>query len=254
MQINFRNNPKVKYIENSHVSDLLTNQENSTVTVFKKFYEGGNEIIRGFFVSSRKLKPNEEINSECESDIYYSTNKNNSYENNNFLQEKFIAEPFSQNLMKKFNENNIVKVEDSLDLEPSTQRNLSKPDTKNLVTNFFQFLIISFLILILIDICYYFIQLNEENSYEREMCLKEYQDHSCEKIRFEDGPILNEFCLEKKKCINFKYKRVSFHSLLSRFIKEVFFNFFASFTEMSYKTFLSTIVILISCCYIKKFI
>ena len=38
--------------------------------------------------------------------------------------------------MKKFNENNIVKIEDSLDLEPSTQTNVSKPYTKNLVTNF----------------------------------------------------------------------------------------------------------------------
>jgi lipopolysaccharide biosynthesis glycosyltransferase len=86
------------------------------------------------------------------------------------------------------------------------------------------------------------------------MCIKEYRDHSCEKITFEDGPILNEFCKEKMKCINFKYNRVSFHSLLSRFIREVFLNFFASLTEMSYKTGISVIIILISCSLIKKFI
>ena len=104
--------------------------------------------------------------------------------------------------------------------------------------------ILIFLILILIDLGYYFFQVSKENEIERRICITEYKDHNCDKVSYSDGPILNEFCKEKEKCIDVKYNKVYFHTILSKFIKDVFWNFFSSMLEFSVKA-LSTVFLIV---------
>jgi hypothetical protein len=245
MNIDLRNHPRVKYVENSNVVKMFNNRDHSTVTIFKKFYEDGYEVVKGFFVSRRKLNSNEEISNEVESEVYYSNNQLNSAEiiSQRNRDDNLIA----SSLMK-------YELYESENIELRNSLSLRKVNGNKVFKNFLYFLLISIIILILIDICFYFMQMNQENEFERENCLKEYEDHSCGKLKISDGPILNEFCREKIKCINFKHSRVYFHTILSRFIREFSWSLFSSIFDFSYKSLITVIVIITAGILFRKFI
>ena len=62
----------------------------------------------------------------------------------------------------------------------------------------------------------------KDNDIERERCIKEYNENKCDKMTSDDGPIVNDFCTEKLKCIN--DHTVYFHIVLIKYIRSVISN------------------------------
>lgn len=79
---------------------------------------------------------------------------------------------------------------------------------------------------LLVDLFKYKELIKSENAIELNMCILEFKANECEKLSIEDGPILNNFCKEKKKCIEY-YNQVFFLKLLSRYITDVLGNIFS---------------------------
>ena len=64
-------------------------------------------------------------------------------------------------------------------------------------------------------------KVKRDNEIERDRCKEEYKANKCNEINIEDGPIINDYCMERKKCI--KDNVVCFHEVLIRYIKNVIF-------------------------------
>lgn len=215
MNLDFRTNPRVKYIESKNVADLFLNNNNTTATIFKKFYENGHEIISGFFVSKRKLGENE-IAQNTEGEIYLSNNQIKSEPKNaNNIDELMTNMHQTRKLLNK-----------DIKLLPKKDTQ-TKFDLKEIVKSFLFLTILVILVLFMIDLGYYFSTISKENEYEKRICIKEYLDHSCGNITIEDGPILIEYCKEREKCLDENYQKVFFHTVITRFFKDIFSNIFS---------------------------
>ena len=62
----------------------------------------------------------------------------------------------------------------------------------------------------------------KDNGIERERCINEYKENKCDKMTSDDGPIVNDFCTEKLKCIH--DHTVYFHVVLIKYIRSVISN------------------------------
>jgi len=89
-----------------------------------------------------------------------------------------------------------------------------------------------------------YIKIRKENNIKRNQCIEEFKYNNCNKITIEDGPILNEFCLEKKQCI--EQHQTFFHEILINYIKSVFVH---SFNNIS---FLNTVIFVFGMIFVLK--
>ena len=87
-------------------------------------------------------------------------------------------------------------------------------------------------------------RVKKENDIERQNCFNEYKANNCSFISVDDGPIINNFCIEKKKCIS--SHTVYFHIVLINYIRSIFQN---SFKNLS---FVNTILFILSMIFIVK--
>ena len=59
-------------------------------------------------------------------------------------------------------------------------------------------------------------KVKRDNKIDRDRCYEEYKANKCNEININDGPWINDFCFEKKKCLE---SDVFFHEILIRYIK-----------------------------------
>lgn len=125
-------------------------------------------------------------------------NKNNNY-NNNF---------FNQNYNNCYYDNN------------NNNNNLNLDIISKILFILFCF----FMVFLIYDFVIIYKNVKKDNNIERNRCMEEYKANKCDIMNVDDGPIVNEFCMEKLKCIS--EHTVYFHIVLIKYIKSFFYNAF----------------------------
>ena len=64
------------------------------------------------------------------------------------------------------------------------------------------------------------IKVIKEKNIDRNRCIREYMENECDKIKIDDGPIINDFCDEKMKCLQDNI--ISIIDVIKKFIKGCF--------------------------------
>ena len=243
--------PLVRSVNKKEVAKIFDEEEYTTNTVFKRFYQDGCEVVRGIFLSKRKLTKEELADQSLKEEYcFYNSNgrgdlDNNGSNNSNdfFNRENNMALHALINSNRNNNGNSIQNISDSNDLSIAQYVNNIPTNNNNPIKLTFSKLLymtlIVCLILFLLDLCHYFTDLQGEHEIEREKCIAEYNQNECDEVTVNDGPILNDFCKEKAKCKNVTFSNVYFHSILTRFIKDFFGNLFGSVIMLSMKSLIS---------------
>ena len=91
----------------------------------------------------------------------------------------------------------------------------------NLIKGILLVIFIAIIILLVWDFYPMYKKVKRENKIERDKCNEEYLANKCNEMNIDDGPLINEFCYEKKKCMEFE---IFFHEILIRYIKNVIFH------------------------------
>ena len=82
-----------------------------------------------------------------------------------------------------------------------------------------------------------------DNNIERNRCIEEYKANKCDKMTVNDGPIVNDFCTEKLKCI--QDHTVYFHVVLIKYIRSIISNSLKGNSLINISLFSITILIII---------
>ena len=82
----------------------------------------------------------------------------------------------------------------------------------------------------------------KDNEIERDRCKKEYKENKCYQITIDDGPIINDYCMERKKCI--RDNVVCFHEVLIRYAKNIILVTLKGSTIKNVFIFLVTVLII----------
>ncbi len=112
----------------------------------------------------------------------------------------------------------------------------------NLIQKIFGILFCFIIAFLVYDFVIIYKNVKKDNNIEREKCAAEYKENNCNKMSISDGPIVNEYCTEKLKCIS--AHTVYFHVVLIKYIRSVISNFVKGSNLISL-SFISIIVILI---------
>ena len=147
----------------------------------KEKNKGGYHIVEGVFKAISKDKvPNPP--KDLSSKYYYSTNKDYKY----------------------FRGNN----------------NRNNQSRECLIIKRIILLILIFIIFVLVfDFFNVYRKILKDNEIERDRCKEEYKANKCNQITIDDGPIINDYCMERKKCI--RDNVVCFHEVLIRYAKNI---------------------------------
>ena len=73
--------------------------------------------------------------------------------------------------------------------------------------------------------------------------MEEYLANKCDKMKIKDGPIVNDYCTEKLKCIS--DHTVYFHVVLIKYIRSIFSNIMKGNSFISILFFSVTIIFII---------
>ena len=122
--------------------------------------------------------------------------------------------------------------------------NVNDNDSIKAIKNVLLILFFFFIFFIIVDFFNLYKKVKKENDIERQNCINEYNANNCSYISIDDGPIRNNFCIEKKKCIS--SHTVYFHIILIKYIRSIFQN---SFKNLS---FVNTILFVLSMIFIVK--
>ena len=147
----------------------------------KEKYKDGHHIVDGIF---RAIKKDKEPNppKDISPKYFYSTNRD----------------------MKYFNGNN-------------NTNNQSKECT---IIKLILLLIFIFILFFLVfDFYNVYRKILKDNEIERDRCKEEYKANKCNQVTIDDGPILNDYCMERKKCI--RDNVICFHEVLIRYAKNI---------------------------------
>ena len=190
-------NEVVDYINSVSIKKIIFNnififQGDYVTNVFtKESIKNGHKTIDGVFRAVSKDKvPNQPNNVFI--GYFYSNNKNQNYISNN----------------NNYNNNKIY------------EKNNSNNNDLNLIKSIFLIIFISIIILLVVDFFSMYRQVKRDNKIDRDKCIEEYLANNCDKMKINDGPLINEFCFEKRKCKEFE---VFFHEILIRYIKNILF-------------------------------
>ena len=152
----------------------------------KETIKDGHKMVDGVFRAISKNKvPNP--SKDLPIKYYYSTNKGQKYIPNEF---------YGNNIRQESNEFILIK-------------------------KIILMIIVVCIILLALDFFNMYRKVKRDNDIERNQCLEEFKANKCEQINIDDGPHINEFCKEKKKCI--LDNEVCFHEVLIRYAKNVIF-------------------------------
>ena len=69
----------------------------------------------------------------------------------------------------------------------------------NLIKGILLVIFIAIIILLVWDFYPMYKKVKRENKIERDKCNEEYLANKCNEMNIDDGPLINEFCYEKKK-------------------------------------------------------
>ena len=106
------------------------------------------------------------------------------------------------------------------------------------------FILFCFLIAFLIyDFVSIYKNVKNDNNIERNRCIEEYKANKCDKMTVNDGPIVNDFCTEKLKCI--QDHTVYFHVVLIKYIRSIISNSLKGNSLINISLFSITILIII---------
>ena len=81
-----------------------------------------------------------------------------------------------------------------------------------------------------------------DNNIEKNRCMEEFKENNCSKIKISDGPIINEYCKEKLKCIS--THTVYFHVVLIKYIRSVICNCVEGYNLISLSLFSFTLLMI----------
>ena len=116
-------------------------------------------------------------------------------------------------------------------------------NTNNYMIQKVFFILFCFIIVFLIyDFLTIYKNVKKDNNIERNRCINEYKESRCNKVTSSDGPIANDFCTEKLKCIN--EHTVYFHVVLIKYIRSIITNFIRGDNLLNISLFSITIIII----------
>ena len=110
------------------------------------------------------------------------------------------------------------------------------------------FILFSLLIVFLIyDFISIYKDVKKDNNIERNRCIEEFKANKCDKIKINDGPIVNDFCTEKLKCIH--EHTVYFHVVFIKYITSIISNSLRGNNLINISLFIITLLIIIRILY-----
>ena len=146
----------------------------------------------------------------------------------------FIGYFYSNNKDQKYIGNN------NNNYNQKYSKNNNEGNNFNLIKGILLVIFIAIIILLVWDFYPMYKKVKRENKIERDKCNEEYLANKCNEMNIDDGPLINEFCYEKKKCMEFE---IFFHEILIRYIKNVIFHVIKG--SNIYNTIITLITILI---------
>lgn len=129
-------------------------------------------------------------------------------------------------------------------IDPTT--NKIPYDNSNLIKMVFMLFAVLFICFAIYDFNSVYSQLTKDNDIERQSHNQEYEANQCSTITINDGPRLNNICLELKKKI--ENQRVYVHVALIKYIKSIFKH---SFSNLSL---INSVLLLIATLFLVKFL
>ena len=156
---------------------------------------------------------------------YYINNNNKNINYNNYFSNQFKNNNrcHCQNYNKKYNSN--------LDLIAKVC-----------------FILFCFLIIFLIyDFVSIYKNVKKDNNIERNRCIEEYKANKCDKMTINEGPIVNDYCTEKLKCIH--DHTVYFHIVLIKYIRSIISNSVKGNSLINISLFFIAIIVIIKILY-----
>ena len=110
------------------------------------------------------------------------------------------------------------------------------------------FILFCFLIIFLIyDFVSIYKNVKKDNNIERNRCIEEYKANKCDKMTINDGPIVNDYCTEKLKCIH--DHTVYFHIVLIKYIRSIISNSVKGNSLINISLFFIAIIVIIKILY-----
>ena len=206
---NFINNVS-KYNFYKNIFIYLQKDEYYTQIYYQKTNVKGHEAIKGaFYAINRNKMPEPPKN--IDQSFYYM---------NNHKPEYFIKNNQNTNYNNNYYYNN--KNNDCY-YQNNKYNNIYGNNTNFDLIKKILLILLCFLIAFLVyDFYSIYKNVKKDNGIERERCIKEYNENKCDKMTSDDGPIVNDFCTDKLKCIN--DHTVYFHIVLIKYIRSVISN------------------------------
>ena len=195
--------------ENSNFQKMSTIKNNPNI-------EQGNasELNKIFNVKKNlyNLQPKKFI-----TQIYYQKSQKNGHE---IHKGAFFAVSKNKNIEKPdFIDNKLYYINNQKDKFINNQNYYDSNEKINIFKIVYVTIFLMFILFIFIDFFKMYIKIKNENNLKRNLCIKEFNSNNCNKVSIEDGPIINEYCLEKKKCI--ETYQTFFHEILINYIKSI---------------------------------
>ena len=227
---NYLNNVSLRNYSNI-IYFYLQKDEYYTHVFYQKSYVEGHEIIKGAFYAVNKNKTPEPKNIDTsfyymnnnKPQYYINNNKNNSYNNNYFLND--VNNCWKSN--NTYNNGNNTNFE--------------------LIAKVFFILFCCLIVFLIYDFVSLYKNVKKDNNIERNRCIEEYRTNKCEKMTSSEGPIINDFCTEKLKCIH--DHTVYFYVVLIKYIRSIIYNCIRGNSLINISLFAITITIIIKILY-----
>ena len=121
--------------------------------------------------------------------------------------------------------------------------NVNDNDSIKAIKNVLLILFFFFIFFIIVDFFNLYKKVKKENDIERQNCINEYNANNCSYISIDDGPIRNNFCIEKKKCIS--SHTVYFHIVLINYIRSIFQNSFKNLSLVNIILFILSMIFIV---------
>ena len=191
----------------------------------------GHEAIKGAFYAINKNKmPDPPKN--IDQSFYYM---------NNYKPEYLIK----NNANSSFNNYNFYNKNNDCYCQNKYNNNYKYGNNTNLdlIKKIFLILFCFLIAFLAYDFVIIYNNVKKDNNIERDRCIDEYKASKCDKMTTNDGPIVNNFCIEKLKCI--LDHTVYFHVVLIKYIRSAISNCLRGYSLINISLFSITLLIII---------
>lgn len=225
---NFINNVS-KYKFKIIILFVIQKDEYYTQIYYQKTQVKGHEAIKGAFYAINKNKmPNPPKN--IDQSFYYTNNNRPEY---------FIK----NNQKMNFHNNYFYNKNNECYYQKNNNNIYGNNPNLNLIKNIFLILFCFIIAFLTYDFVIIYYNVKKDNKIERERCINEYKDNKCDIMTSNDGPIVNDFCTEKLKCI--RDHTVYFHVVFIKYIRSVISNCLKGYNLINVSLFSITLLIII---------